>query len=389
MVRSGRPYRRRYAIGERRGLKIRDHHLRTVAFLCIEKEIAPGVISRIPIATAFFVVVQEGAGWLGYVVTARHCVDGIGSRPLYLRVNVEDGFDDIETRREDWYMHDDADVAVAPFVANRPGGFVLNAVGLEDFVNADYSFTSSDPTLATYVGTGDAENPPLRAESTVIPVEPGNDVFFVGLFVQHYGEKQNLPVARFGNISRMPIEPITFKLPDGTYSNQLAYLVESRSWGGHSGSPVYWRHPIAQLVELDAPRDAPKAMKTRRGTVYVQYPGAEVVGFLGLVSGHFDIDQEAKTVGDVQGSITTGINSGIAVVTPAEAVRELLMREDVVDHRKGDVTQATSSAEEKRAVTLDSLGGGDDEFSRFETLAKNLLGVSKTELDELRRGEQA
>ncbi len=63
-------------------------------------------------------------------------------------------------------------------------------------------------------------------------------VFFVGLFAQDYGRQQNLPVARFGQISRMPIEPVTFKYPGGVTTKALAYLVECRSWGGHSGSPV-------------------------------------------------------------------------------------------------------------------------------------------------------
>ena len=60
-----------------------------------------------------------------------------------------------------------------------------------------------------------------------------------------------------------------------------------------------------------------------------------IMALLGLVSGHWDIDQKAKTTGDIFGEIRTAINSGIAAVTPAEAIRELLMDdEDVLEDRK-------------------------------------------------------
>jgi hypothetical protein len=50
------------------------------------------------------------------------------------------------------------------------------------------------------------------------------------------GEKQNLPIARFGQISRMPKEPIIRR--GDIWDSVDAYLVECRSWGGHSGGPV-------------------------------------------------------------------------------------------------------------------------------------------------------
>ncbi len=42
---------------------------------------------------------------------------------------------------------------------------------------------------------------------------------------------------------------------------------------------------------------------------------------------------KAETKGDILGEIQTQLNSGIAMVTPADAVKQLLMREDVVEHR--------------------------------------------------------
>ena len=62
---------------------------------------------------------------------------------------------------------------------------------------------------------------------------------------------------------------------------------------------------------------------------------------MGVVPGRFDISRSAETIGDVQGDIQTKMNSGIAMVTPAAAVTNLLMREDVVDHRQERVTNFT------------------------------------------------
>jgi hypothetical protein len=124
--------------------------------------------------------------------------------------------------------------------------------------------------------------------------------------------------------------------PGGSRSVAVAYLVEFRSFGGQSGSPVMVRRRVFNLIQVQVNAISADAGGAEAGqeTISVQNPDAEVFGFLGLVSGHFDIEQQAQTTGDILGSITTAINSGIAIVTPAEAVRELLLREDVVEDRQ-------------------------------------------------------
>jgi hypothetical protein len=338
-------------------MQVTDHHFKTVAFLCFDIERDPGVVERTPVGSAFFVLVQEEPDIaLGYVVTARHCIEGAAGRPIYLRVNVAGSFDDIETTPDQWICHDSADVAIAPFLASRPGGYNLNALGLNEFVDSDYRFQTEGATW-TGVTTGNL------TPTNFIGVQAGHEVFFVGLFVQHYGNKENLPVARFGQIARMPVEPVWFERPDGTYAEQLAYLVECRSWGGFSGSPVYWRHPSVLLVPLNLPPDAPYDVQklSKNGRILIQSPDAEVSALLGLVSGHFDIKQKAMVEGDIQGSITTAINSGIAVVTPAEAIRELLMREDVVEERK----EVAKVDKPKGVITQDAAADGSVSREQF------------------------
>lgn len=66
-------------------------------------------------------------------------------------------------------------------------------------------------------------------------VGPGDDVFFVGRFIDREGRQRNLPSARFGNISQMPVEPIKFD--EGV--EQESFPIEARSIAGYSGAPVF------------------------------------------------------------------------------------------------------------------------------------------------------
>ncbi len=80
--------------------------------------------------------------------------------------------------------------------------------------------------------------------------------------------------------------------------------------------------------------------------VWVLDSEGELINFLGLVSGHFDITQAAETTGDIDGTVTVAINAGIAVVTPAEAVRELLCRDDVLEDRLQEIEAAKKAKAE-------------------------------------------
>ena len=308
-------------------MNLANEDLDLAIFVCVEETTASGVSSVVPIGTAFVTLVYMNGEPIGYVVTAAHVLQGVGNRRFYLRINTDTGFTDLESDRDEWFEHDTADVAVTRL---RGSKLNLRAVGPDQFIDAQYRYIERDPAMVTYGGLRSGNPQPTNR----ISVEVGNTVIFVGLFVQSYGTAKNLPVARFGHIARMPGEPMRVRGPGETYKEVVGYLVECQSWGGHSGSPVLWRHPIAKMVELDAPSQIPSSVRTAKGKVWVQQPDAEVSGFLGLVTGHFDIEQQAQTIGDITGSITTAINSGIAIVTPAEMVRQLLHRPDVKDDRK-------------------------------------------------------
>ena len=91
---------------------IKEEGLNTVVFVCIEEEGSPGVRTRVPRATAFLTFVRGDPFLAGYVVTASHVLEGIGNQTFYLRFNTQNGYDDIETSRDEWFIHDSADVAL-------------------------------------------------------------------------------------------------------------------------------------------------------------------------------------------------------------------------------------------------------------------------------------
>lgn len=73
----------------------------------------------------------------------------------------------------------------------------------------------------------------------------GDEVLMVGLFTKRYGYRKNIPIVRGGIISAMPEEPIEDQETGNLYD---AYLIEIRSIGGLSGSPVIvFKDEIARL----------------------------------------------------------------------------------------------------------------------------------------------
>jgi hypothetical protein len=366
-------------------LQLPELHLNTTAFLCIEEVRASGAVP-VPKATVFFVMDREGdPPYPIWVVTARHCIaearaDG---RPMSIRVNTASGIRDIPTQPDDWHEADDADVAVALYNPLPGGpedahleGPVFTAIPLDQFVWDDYRYRGSKDF---------APSGPLTSEGQ--PIRAGHEVFFVGLFSQHAGKARNLPIARFGAVSRLPIEPVSVKRLGGRVEAIEGYLVEARSWGGHSGSPVFWYYPATNVVFVDPPPDGtppPNRAARRRGQVAPppRIPISSesgVVALLGVVSAHFDIPQPAQTEGDVIGRIVTPLNAGIAVVTPAHEIKALLKREDVVAERE----HYRNAGEDEPAATYDVVSNDDaSDFERFEDLTRKLVNTPKPEKDK-------
>jgi len=234
------------------------------------------------------------------------------------------GFEDILTRKDQWHQHKNADVAAYLLWNKFP--YEYDPIPMQAFIDRHYEYSpvglggpKDEAQLKLYV------TQVFSTSHGGVPVQLGDDLFFVGLFVQSAGDKKNLPIARFGNLSRMPgdelisIESLAYGKVD-----IRAYLVELHSWGGHSGSPVFWHHAFNVKA---ATQDSTAAVVDR------QY----VIGLLGLVTGHFDIVGEAEDKQrDTLDDIRPRLNAGMAIITPAENIRELLMNDDEILKERGE-----------------------------------------------------
>jgi len=295
-----------------------------------------------------------------YVVTARHCIDNAQKYgQVYIRVNRKKGkFLEFPTRAEDWLLHDNADVAAIPVLRNA------SPVGVEP---TDLDFGSLG--LSSFVGNGPDYK--VVAETNWGPkeIQPrvGHQVYSLGLFTEHYGAERNLPIAKFGHISRMP-DNVELKIGDIRFS-VVAYLVEFHSLGGHSGSPVFFLYPLVTEDQIRLPVEAGRGGEQKNVLVSVNL--AWISGFMGLISAHYDIEKEAKKTGN---SIEVELNSGIAVVTPAEAVSQLLMREDLVDYRKN---LARNMESKRRMPTLDVVESASFTKHDFERALKKVSRKTK------------
>jgi hypothetical protein len=133
----------------------------------------------------------------------------------------------------------------------------------------------------------------------------GDDVVVAGLFSLHQGKYRNVPIVRMANVAALAGEPI--ENSDG--SSMQAYLVESRSIGGLSGSPVFYDIYAAKEAFLGESRFLTTPIKFR---------------LLGVMHGHFNLPDIAPDSITEDANERATINSGIAIVIPAEKIVEVL-----------------------------------------------------------------
>jgi hypothetical protein len=212
-----------------------------------------------------------------YLVTAKHVATKLEGKTFIARVNTQDGRSRpaIGEGIRWWYHPTDplVDVAIIPWAPMPEAD--LKAIPIRLFL-------SDDTIQSANIGAGD-------------------DVFMTGLFAHLSGSERNLPIVRFGNIAMIPDEPVPTSI--GMIE---AYLIEARSIGGLSGSPVFTYRIIKGRIKLY---------------------------FMGLMHGHWDIPLEDKNdlmITDSLGSV----NMGIAIVVPAKKILEVINQPELVKIRQ-------------------------------------------------------
>ncbi len=256
--------------------------------------------------TGFFVDVPSADRrfYTTYLVTARHIAEKIEGRVAIVRMNAAGGgLLHFRIKPEiRWWRHpetpDLVDAAVIPW---KPG------------LVADYKVLRPDEWFLTEKIIKDRD------------LGPADEVFLVGLFTRMSGEQKNIPIVRSGNIAMMPDEMVPgITGPHGESVTSDAYLIELRSIGGISGSPVFIRETLNLGIVEDATQKPAKIHGL--GSPY----------FLGLAHGHWSIPPENRNDADIQtiGDKKDRINVGIAVVVPAKKILEVLNHPELIQMRK-------------------------------------------------------
>lgn len=251
--------------------------------------------------TAFFVTKQaiDNEHSFGYVVTAQHVINGIraysADNKLFLRLNKKDGTSGyIATNVDSWEFHPtdlSVDVAVLPYFIPQDI-FAYKSIPIDEMVLTEKAIKEYEVNI-------------------------GDEVFITGLFTEHTGSQRILPILRTGNIARMPSE----KIPTRDMGDIDAYLIEGRSIGGLSGSPVF--------VYLGAIRSIGGEIKHSVG-------GRSHFYWLGIMHGHWDLPaSEMDVTLDGEGNKQT-VNMGIAIVVPISKILEVINQRKFVRIRKSE-----------------------------------------------------
>lgn len=251
-----------------------------------------------PRATGFVGAVEEHGHRWTMLVTAEHVVSGLQAKghEIWMRTNLK-GVGAEETRIDPQYW------IFSPTDQGKP---------LTDVALCPLWFSEKEEVL----GIGLSGPQSIIATPEIIAryhFGVGDEVAILGLFRSHHGAERNIPIVRVGNISMMSGEPVKTKYCGYTD----AHLIEARSIGGLSGSPVFINNPPVKIVNG----------KTQLSTGQWFY-------LLGLVHGHFDVENLNEDIVVDDGGSQGGINTGIGVVIPAHKILEVVFQPEYAEMRR-------------------------------------------------------
>jgi hypothetical protein len=235
-----------------------------------------------------------------FFITAQHIVDGIranGGQPV-VRLNIEGGGSAwADVGLDDFWPHPNHPAVEAVDVAVTP----VKLHPKFDYRSIPLTMCVNDEVLVKHdIGVGD-------------------EVFMPGLFWNHSGKERNLPILRVGNIAAVPEEPVGTRY----YGNIEAYLIEARSIGGLSGSPVFAHLGPMRMVN----GKVQFAQNTDYGMFFL----------LGVMQGHWD-SAGPTSVDDVPVDDGAGqqelVNMGIGIVTPIQKALDILTGPKAQAHRE-------------------------------------------------------
>ena len=243
--------------------------------------------------TAFIVTVPgTQSNHFAFTVTARHVAERLQGKDYYIRANKKDGTAiALQGRASDpWWFHpserEHVDAAVTLFSPMRLAELDVEHIPLGMF---------ADPEIIAKRDIG-----------------IGDEVFITGLFTKVTETMKNIPILRTGAVAMIPGERIPFgdKLIE-------AYLIEARSIGGLSGSPVF----VRETVQI------PHQLFPKAGMIVPLF-GMGPIWFFGSVIGHWDLPSGFTT------TEAEAVNMGISPIVPAHKIREIILQPELVEMMK-------------------------------------------------------
>lgn len=257
----------------------------------------------IPFGTGFFLGVKNESDntlYNVYFVTAKHVLQGADGKycpEIILRVNTHNNDSQlisVLTNNIKIHEHPDKDVDIALFDC------------LPDQQLIDFKFIPDH----------------LIAHKDLIEqheISEGDDVFFTGLFTSHIGQKRNQPIIRFGKVALLPEEPIEWREANNAPKLVDLYLLECQSFGGNSGSPVFFDlNPLRKPGQINTGKQ---------------------VFLAGIMTGCFLNSSEVQTI-QTGANLISLQNNGIAAVTPSYKLYEILFSDELIAARKLQVKRA-------------------------------------------------
>jgi hypothetical protein len=257
-----------------------------VSFIYIQDSLG----NPIPNGTCFFIGIKSEKDSLvvyPYLVTAKHVLqkkDGSFLTSILVRMNTIDSNSKFtyepllyDGPNKNVYLHPDSsiDLAVIPYIPPKK----------------DYLFKFLDQDFLKD-----------RKAFQSLPIEEGTEVFFTGLFAPYVGEKMIYPIVRFGRVSLITDEKV-----DWIGLKREMMLIETSSFGGNSGSPVYFK--VGDFVK-----------------------GFQLI-LGGVLNGTYRDAAEIKMV--PTGSTPVAIyNNGISGITPVYLLRDIIYSKALIDERK-------------------------------------------------------
>jgi hypothetical protein len=276
---------------EEMNMRVPDEMLKSTVFIGMRVGTEP-----VYGGTAFLVGVDGAYGspsWI-YLVTAKHVVEKLESSDFVMRVNRKEGPPIVlEGAGTKWWYHPtDVGRVDAAVTIWRPPPEVGPTLDIATLPMA--MFVTDSVLKDQNIGIGD-------------------QVFMTGLFTRIQKTDRNIPIVRIGNVAMIPREPIFFR--DHMID---AYLIESRSIGGLSGSPVFVRSTVI-LRNLTDGDGKPTSASVTSNTFY----------FLGSVIGHWEEPKPTELIVQQE-----AVNMGIAPMVPAQRIAEIINHPELVEMRK-------------------------------------------------------